>query len=74
MKLRLRLTAVVLTLAALGTVGALTGVDQAAALGCCSTCDADWAACYDSCGGDPACELGCNADYRTCLRHCSPRC
>lgn len=74
MKIERRLAAAALTFVTLTAVGAPTAVDEASALGCCSTCDADWAACYDGCGGDPACELGCNVALRSCVRHCSPSC
>jgi len=44
---------------------------------CCSSCDSNWAACYDQCdasGGLGACYDYCNREYDNCEATCDPGC
>ncbi len=73
-KVKLRLLALGLSLAALATLGALAGLDQAEALPCCSSCEPAYFACIGGCGGNATCEANCETRLFRCETHCSFGC
>lgn len=72
--LKMRLSAVALSVAAMLALGALAGLDQAAALPCCSSCEPVYWACIDGCGGNPTCEANCEVRLLRCESRCSFGC
>ncbi len=69
-----RVLALSLVVLALVAGGAASGLDQAEAMPCCSSCWPAFVNCFNGCGGNPTCEDNCEWRWFRCETYCSQSC
>ncbi|WNG61117.1 hypothetical protein F0U59_45225 [Archangium gephyra] len=57
-----------------GVLGATTGVEETAAMPCCSSCMPAYNRCMTGCGSDTLCQTRCEDRLYSCEGYCSESC